>query len=379
VLANLRYWPTVAPVVRAELRGWQERAASIPDPTLRAIALTKLREERFHSEALATLATLAPREQRTRATRAIVAFEVIYDYLDGVTERPSRHAATRGRALYRAFTDAVSVDRVAAGCYFGQIAGADDGGFLQALTDAVRCALGELPAAEAVAATARRCAARCANAQVLHHASGTPSEVERWARREAALSALGWREFLAGAMASVVPVHALIAAAADPQTTPEHAACIDATYFPMCALSTLLDALVDRAQDARQGIANVTAYYEDPERLAHALVETARLAAQRAHTLPRAGHHLLSLVGIVAYYTSTREARTGAARVVAEQIDRELAPLIWPTLAVMRCWRFAKRAGGRRSLPRRATAPRLPRLPAPGEGARSFDPHASHA
>ena len=48
------------------------------------------------------------------------------------------------------------------------------------------------------------------------------------------------------------------------------------------------------------------------------------------------------LVGTVAYYTSAPSARNEFARPVKRGIDRELRPLITPTLSVMRVWRAAK-------------------------------------
>jgi len=61
VLANARYWSSVAGQARAQLRHWQRRAQAIEDPRLRALALAKLREEGFNAQAAAVLATLAPR------------------------------------------------------------------------------------------------------------------------------------------------------------------------------------------------------------------------------------------------------------------------------------------------------------------------------
>ena len=47
-------------------------------------------------------------------------------------------------------------------------------------------------------------------------------------------------------------------------------------------------------------------------------------------------------MGVVAYYTSAREATQGAAAPLAHRVNAELGPLMAPTLAVMRAWRGAK-------------------------------------
>src|SRR5215207_6842169 len=140
VSANARFWPTVLPQVRSELRHWERVAWTIPDPVLRMHALEKLVHERFNTEVAATLATLAPSATRGAAVTAIVALEVMYDYLDGLTEQPAPDPFANGRQLYRAFTDALApagpqVD------YYRHHAHRDDGGYLAALTEACRVAL----------------------------------------------------------------------------------------------------------------------------------------------------------------------------------------------------------------------------------------------
>ena len=57
VVANIRFWPTVAPLVSAQLKRWERRARVIDDPVLKKLALQKLRDERFNAEVAATLAT----------------------------------------------------------------------------------------------------------------------------------------------------------------------------------------------------------------------------------------------------------------------------------------------------------------------------------
>jgi tetraprenyl-beta-curcumene synthase len=345
VLANARYWPTVAPIVRAQLLHWRQRAHAIPNPTLQALALQKLREEHFNAEVAATLATLAPSAHRERAVEAIVAYEVIYDYLDGLTEQSTPHPLRDGHQLFHAFTDAVTPHAAPHRDYYRYHPQSDDGGYLQELVDAVRVALAQLPAMAVIAEVAPASAARCASAQVRAHAAsreGT-AQLEGWATREAPGTGLGWREFLAGAASSVLAVHALIAAAADPRTTRQQAIQIDTVYLSTCALSTILDSLIDYQHDLSTGKSSYIQHYESRDLLARGLAGTARHAAAQARALPNAAHHLMTLVGVVAYYTSAPTATSRFAQPVTAHIQRELRPLITPTLAVMRTWRLAKR------------------------------------
>jgi tetraprenyl-beta-curcumene synthase len=350
-LANARYWPTVAPQVREELKRWQASAQSIPDQSLRELANAKLDGERFNAEVAATLATLAPREGRARTTAAIVALELLFDYLDGRTERPSDDPIASSLALFGYFTAAVDTDaREQARQPLGSAP--RDSAYLHALSAQTRQSLIELPAAAAVASAARVAAERCAIAQSRLHAAAAlgDDQLRDWAIAGAHASGLEWRAYVGGATSSVLSLHALIAAAANPTTSVADAERLDAAYLAIGAVITTLDSLVDHTRDAAGGELGYIRLYETPQVLADHLQAVTREALARAREAPQADHHTMTLAGIVAYYTSHPGAADPHARTLAGTIRRELAPTIWPTLAVMRCWRAAKRA--RRLLPR---------------------------
>jgi tetraprenyl-beta-curcumene synthase len=359
-VANARYWTSVAPIARTQLRRWEQRARQIPDPALRELALAKLRTERFNAEVAATLATLAPRAQRARTVEAIVALEVMYDYLDGLTEQPVADPLRSGRRLFRAFTDAVAKTSGASarsGYYFRDHR-ADDGGYLAALSAATSAALAGLPAWSAVADTALQSAERCAEAQVRVHAAprAGAAQLEQWARTQAASTTLPWRELMAGAVSSVLAVHALIAAAANARTTPAEAAAIDSAYLSISALSTMLDSVIDYEQDSARGEAWYVRHYDSREVLADRVAAVTSDARRQVQTLPHAAHHTMTLVGVAAYYTSAPQARRGIAAPVTRRAHEQLGPVLAPTLAVMRAWRGAKTlrqalGGNRHTLP----------------------------
>jgi tetraprenyl-beta-curcumene synthase len=350
VRANVRYWSGVAPLARRELRMWRERAGKIDDPVLRTLALQKLSDEAFNAEVAAMLATLAPRVNRHSAVRAIVALEVLYDYLDGLTESPANEWPDDGHVLFTAFTDAVTLAAPARGHYYRYHSRCRDSGYLQALVATVRDALGKLPATETVAEVMQRSAARGAEAQMRIHAaplSGT-AQLERWARAHAAGTPLQWREYLAGAACSVLAVHALIAAAANKDTTTAQALEIDKIYLSISVLPTILDSLIDYEQDMRAGRPGYIQYYGDRGVLCGRLASVIDDAMDRAGRAPHGAHHVMTLVGVVAYYTSAPSAQSAFAGPVTESVERRLRPLITPTLAVMRTWRAAKRLGSDR-------------------------------
>ncbi len=341
-LANIRYWTAVAPLVGDRLGHWRRRAEGIPDPRLRLLALANLREEGFNAQATATLATLAPRRYRAPVAEAIVALQVLYDYLDSLVECPLDDPLGDGRRLYRAFLDAIALRREPAGRYYPPKEFAADGGYLEELVHAVRHSLKRLPSWGEIEPVCAATAERCAEAQVRAHAADM--ELERWSRERAAETDLGWREFLAGAVSSGLALHALISLAANPRASREQALALDALYLSLCSVTTLLDGLVDHRQDLLStGQPGYLRYYPDRETLTRALVGAIDLAANQARESPDAPHHLVTLVGIVAYYASAPTARDEFARPAIGQATRKLAPAIVPGLAIMRTWRAAKR------------------------------------
>ena len=350
VLAHARYSSSVAPLVRSQLRRWDARAAEIPDPRLQSLARGKLRNERFDFEAVAMIATIAPARYRERAVEAIMALQVMFAYLDGLTEQPTADPIRDGLQYSRAFVDAVTLSTQPRGDYYAYYRGDGDGNYLSDLAAAAREALLGLPAVDSIAEVISTAAARCAEAQVRVHAAARSGneQLQRWATHEARGTELQWREWLFGAMGSVIAAHALIASAADDHTTLEQANDIDSTYLLLCAVTTALDQVVDHESDMLAGEQSYLHFYETPQILAHHIATIARLVIARARTIPNGPHHAMILSGVVSYYTSEPGAMGEFARPVTEHVRRQLRPFIAPTLATMHAWRLAKRVCHRR-------------------------------
>lgn len=344
--ANLRFWPTVAPSVGRELARWDGPAREIPDAGLRELALHKLSSESFNAEVAATLATLTPRPMRAHTVRAIVALEVLFDYLDGRTELPTADPLAEGERLFTPFTRAVRPHTL--GAQVTTSAPADsthtDERYIHSLSERVRENLLALPAAAAVGPIAYAAARRCAQAQTRIHAAGAFGEeaLEQWARERTIGSGLEWREYLAGGASSVLAVHALIAIAAREDTTRADAERIDAAYLAIAGVITMLDSLVDHSADSARGEPGFIQLFDTRDELAERLRELTREALMRIRLAPYSAHHIMTFAGVVAYYTSHPGAQERHARPIVAMVRRELAPTIWPTLAVMRMWRSAK-------------------------------------
>ena len=347
VRANARFWPTIFPDVRRELHRWDRQARAIPDADLRAQAQAKLRHERFNTEVAATLATLASPRRRHAATQAIVALEVMYDYLDGLSEQPVADPLANGRQLYRAFADAAAPAGPLADHYRHHPA-QDDGGYLAALASTCRRALWSLPAAPAVAPVARAVLLRCGEAQTRTHAVARLGrrQLRAWALAQPEAGALCWWEVAAGAAASVLAGHALVALAADPATTAADAERVADAYLATCALTTMLDSLVDAVDDAGGAGHAYLSYYGDDAQAAERLGALAHDAVAAAAGLPRAQHHLVTVAGAAAFYLSAPSVAGERAHRLTAPMVEELRPLLSTPMRIFAAWRGVKRWRG---------------------------------
>jgi hypothetical protein len=291
------------------------------------------------------IATIAPARYRERAVEAIMALQVMFAYLDALMEQPTADPIRDGLQYSRAFVDAVNVSAQPRGDYYAYYRGDGDGNYLSDLAVAARGALLGLPAVDSIAEVISTAVARCAEAQVRVHAVARlgNEQLQRWATHEAGGTELQWREWLFGAMGSVIAAHALVASAANDRTTREQATEIDSTYLSLCAVTTALDQVVDHEGDVLTGEQSYLHLYETPQILAQQIAAVARQVIERARTIPNGPHHAMILAGVVSYYTSEPGAMGELARPITEHVRRQLRPFITPTLATMRAWRLAKR------------------------------------
>lgn len=340
-----RYWLGILPLVRRELRHWGRRARAIPDPALRASAVETLRQERLNAEAAAVFATLVPRAGWPLLVPLLVAFQVMYDYLDTIGEEPVADPLRNGRQLHRALAAALDPSHPPTD-YYAHHPHSDDGGYLDALVARCRAALPALPSAPAVLPLARRAADRCSEGQSYTHAAmraGQEPSLARWALAQDRAAGYLWWELAAGAISSV-GVYALLAAAADPHTTAQEAAGVDAAYFPpICALSTLLDSFVDREPDALTDNHSAYGHYPNPEIAAERLALIASEAWIAAHELRHGARHAAIVAGIVGYYLSAAGSTSPDDEIAARAVTARLGFALTGIMATMRLRRRIRR------------------------------------
>lgn len=361
------YWLRIYPQVGRELAGWQHRASCIPDLVLRQHALAKLSGERLNPEAAALFAVLAPSPQRRRVVRLIVAYQVLYDYLDAVNEDADGAELRNGLQLHRALTDAV-LPELPMSDYYLRHPSHGDGGYVRALVIACRRIVRTLPSAPRCAAVLARTTERCGQAQSRNHAILTEGDAGliRWSRTQASEhNGYLWWELAAGGI-SCLAIHALLAVAADPRGTAEDAAKLDAAYFPpVCAISALLDSLADYEADAGTTNHSFVERYRDSDHAATRLVSITADATQSIRTLPHAPRHAVILAGICSYYLSSPTVWRGFGAQAAQELVSRIGPLSTPMRGAMRVRRRMHARGKARPIPGAPTSPARARRHSP--------------
>jgi tetraprenyl-beta-curcumene synthase len=338
----LRYASAVFPTVTRDLAYWRARAEQIPDPVLRGLAADAL-AKRGNMEGAALFAVLAPPSHRVEATRALVAFQSAYNYLDALAEQPNPYPEENGRQLHGALLVALDRSRPHLD-YYAHCPQREDGGYLERMVDACRGCLTVFPSYSLVAPSARTAAARIVDFQSLNlnQPQGGQAGLERWAREETpAGSGLAWWE-TAAAGGSSLAVHALIASAANPDLDPREISAIERAYFPWIgALHSLLDSLVDVAEDRRDGQRSLLSYYVSPQDAAARLTSLAACARSATRTLAHNSQHEVILTAMAGYYLSAPAVASRELYAISGAAAAAAGPLVSPLLPLFRVGRLA--------------------------------------
>lgn len=349
--AARRYWLGVFPRVCAERRRREARAQQIPDALLQRVVLDALRKW-GNIEGATAFAAFVPSRRRAAAARAMACFQAAYNYLDMLSELPNTDPAVNGQLLHRALLVALDPDAPHLD-YYEHHHLHDDGGYLTETVDECRAALAELPSYAAVAPAARRAAERIVAFQSCNtgEVQGDYRALERWARTQTpAGSGLRWWETAASGGSSLC-VYALIAAAARPYVQAAEVEAIEDAYFPWIgALHSLLDNLVDIAEDYATGQRSLIGCYASSLDASTRMRLLAERALDAAEELPGGRGHVLILAAMASFYLSTPEASAPAARPVGLAVldalgePAGLSMFVFSTRARLR--RFVPRAPG---------------------------------
>jgi len=330
----------VSPAVSRELRHWRDLAARIPTGPLREEALAALERKRGQSEGAALFAIL-PRQRSRDCLRLLVAYQIIWDYLDSVNERSVSAGLANGHQLHRALVDALNPGAPLRD-YYRHSPWHEDGGYLRALVQTCRDCCLRLPSFARVRPFVLADAGR-AQVLALNHEPDPD-------RRDAALKAWVQAEFpaghyaswfeLTGAASAALSTYALLALACEPTCSEAEITRTHAAYFPwVCAAGTMLDSYVDQPEDVANGDHIYVAHYATPEIAVARICELVHHSLAELHTLKTAETHQVLLCSMVALYLSKDSARTHAMCDSTRCIAQAGGSLTRTLLPILRLWR----------------------------------------
>jgi len=327
--------------VSREIKGWRLRASEIPCARSRRLALEALRSKRGHIDGAALFWILSPRRD-AGLLRLLVAYDVLCDYLDSLTEQDG---AGDARLLHRAMTDALQPEGPSRD-YFAGGADGGDGGYLDALVGTCRAACAGLPAFAVVQPYALREANRAADVLPLNHLPAVERDagLRAWAARELpGDQRLAWYE-LGAAASTWLAVQASFALAADPKCEAGVVEAVCRAYFPWCSLAgTMLDSYVDEADDLAAGNHRYVGHYPSRD----IMLDRLRMAVERASLsvtgLPGGQRHAVIFSCMVAMYLSKDSARTPGLRDSTRRLAASGGTLTRVLVPILHAWRIRYR------------------------------------
>lgn len=328
------------PAVAREVHGWRSMALAMPDKQIRQDALSSLERKRGHTDGAALFCILA-RARDPVLIRLLVAYEIMWDFLDSVSERGAACGEANGKQLHLALLEGIDPRRPVSD-YYRYHPWCEDGGYLNTLVRTCRETCVQLPSYEIVRPLLIQDAW---HAQVLA-SNHEPDPARRdlalrqWAHQEWPIQLeASWYE-LTGAASASLTVHALLALSAQPRLSNETVRQVHRAYSPwISAATTMLDSYVDQAEDAINGDHSYIAHYPNID------IATRRVSAlicrsnQEAENLPDGERHILIVACMIAMYLSKDSAWTMPTRPRTQELLNSSGPLVRLLLPVLRLWR----------------------------------------
>jgi tetraprenyl-beta-curcumene synthase len=330
-----------------EIRKWRARAQAIPDAPIREDALYALEHKRTHLHG-AALFSILPSRRNGELVRLLVAYELIWDFLDNVNERASLVGIANGLQLHLAVAEAINPGAPLSD-YYRLDPCHHDGGYLQALVETCRTSCSALPSYPLVRPYAMREARRARVLALNHHPDPLVRDatLKRWAAREfpGEQEAFWWE--LSGAASAPLTIHALLALAAEQSCTEREIAQIQAAYCPwISAATTMLDSYVDQLEDLDDDAHSYVAHYPNFDAAVCNIRKLVFRSVTEARALDHGDKHAVIAAAMIAMYlskdtTSAPQLRDGASTLVRG--GGSLTKLLLPILCA---WRiaFAQRA-----------------------------------
>jgi tetraprenyl-beta-curcumene synthase len=330
------------PTVAREVRHWRTLASTIPSAPIRADALDAITTKRGHIDG-AALFSILPHARNPALLRLLVAYEVIWDFLDSVNERSATAGLRNGLQLHRALLDAIDPARPISD-YYRHAPWQDDGGYLRTLVTACRESCVRLPCYDQVHSLVMREARRGQVCAINHDTNlrHRDAALEAWAAAEFPYGHEAWWFELTAAASTDLTLFALLALASEPTRSPAQVERTVRAYFPwVSALAALLDSCVDQVEDAAHGDHSYVAHYGSPDLATDRMCVLIRRCLAEARSLQDGERHALIVASMFALYLSKSSARTPAMRQTTQQLVSSGGSLTRVLHPILRLWRTA--------------------------------------
>lgn len=322
-----------------ELDVWRSRAKLIPDRTIREDALSALARKRGNTDG-AALFWIIPRFRNPALLRLLVTYQIMWDFLDTVSETGASAGQANGRQLHLALVDAVDSGRSLSD-YYRLHPWSDDSGYLRSLVETCRAFSTELPSFESVRPLLIREADR-ANIQAVNHDLDPvrrENALRAWVTREYDRGDVQWFE-LAAAAGAGLSIYALFALAAQPRCREPEICSVYNAYFPWAsAVATMLDSYVDQVEDAANGDHVYLEHYRSPASAEASMSRLIQRSLHEAGALGDGERHVLLVACMVAMYLSKDSARLPDSRARTRALVRAGGSMTRILLPILRLWR----------------------------------------
>jgi cytochrome P450 len=325
-----------------ELCYWRERAAAIPDAPTRTDALEALAHKRDNVEG-ASLFSILPKDRDDRVIRLLVAYQIMWDFLDSISER----GACAGRAnvlrLHRALIEGLDPEAPISD-YYRYHPWKNDGGYLLSLVETCRSICAELPSYRQIHPLIRRGVEDCSIQSLNHEREPNRRDLalKEWGEREFADEhTLTW--FERAAAASAFTPHVLLALAAEPSWEQHELLAVYSAYFPLVPLAiAMLDSYLDLADDVANGSHSYISHYPSETIALERLATIIRRIVSSTTGLPKSRRHAVLIEGIVAWHLSIDGFNKRTTPEKARMLARAGGSLTRMLLPMVHLWRATR-------------------------------------
>lgn len=330
------------PVVAHEVRRWRILASTIPDAPIREEAQHAITAKRSHIDG-AALFSILTRNRNPYLVRLLVAYEIIWDFLDSISERGAEAGIENGFQLHLALIDAVDPGRPLTD-YYRYSQWRDDGGYLNKLVNVCRASCAQLPSYELIRQSVVCEAKRGQVCAINHHTDPSIRDAMLKARAvgEYPSGRDAWWFELTAAASTDLTIFALFSLASETTVSRDHVRHTSEAYFPWAsALAALLDSYVDQAEDVAKGDHSYVAHYATTDLATHRICAFIQRCLKETGSLNNGEKHRLIVACMFAMYLSKNSALTPAMRETTKVITDSGGSLTRVLHPILRLWRTA--------------------------------------